>query len=198
MRQFVSGRWWMTILVLVGATIVIALVVGTPGGGDTKDAVTPMRRRLDLIGVPDAVRADEGWRVRGGATDGRAQFTLDGHTYLLEPGTLGDVDCDPTEQTCLVLADRLGDAIVWFTFIDADVASGEVALPPIEETLDGVTWARLVNGWELPLLSVVQRRCPDETTSFLDFLERFGTNHIVYLDLEQREISAVECVIAPE
>jgi hypothetical protein len=191
MRQFVSWRWWLTIVSLGAMLLVLGLVVGTPGGGGD-DVAKPITRRVDLIGVAD-ISADDGWRVRRGLTRGTAEVVLDGETFRIAPSTPGEIDCEWRTQSCVLLADRLSDAIVWFALVAADTAKGEVELPPIATTLEGVTWARLVNGWELPLLTVVERRCEEETSSFLAFLDRFGTDHAVYLGLDAREISAVEC-----
>lgn len=194
MRQFVSWRWWLTIFVLVGVTVLLAGVVGTPGGDELDEVVDPVSRRLDLNGRPESFDADDDWGIVDGLTRNNAEFTLDGRRYLLVPKTPGEDLCDAPPDRCAIVADRLGDAIVWFALVDIDESSGEVRLPPIAETLDGVTWARLTNGWELPLLSVVERRCDVETTNFADFLDRFGENHVTSLDVEDREISAVECV----
>lgn len=194
MRQFVSWRWWLTILVLVGLAVVLVGAVGWPGGDEIDDLVEPVQRRLDLIGVPETSSVPDEWTIRDGATVGEASFTIDGRVHRIASGTLGEIRCDALVQRCVLLADQLGDAVVWFTLLPVDPATDEVELPAIQVPLDGVTWARLTNGWELPLLTVVERRCDEETTSFLDFLDRFGEDNVSYLDVTQREISAVRCI----
>lgn len=196
MRQFVSWQWWLTIVVLVGAGALLAALVGAPGGDD-EDEVAPVARRLDLIGVPETVDVSDDWQFDDGSSQGRLEVVLDGRLYRIAPGTPGENSCDDVRRDCALLADRLGDAVVWLTLQPVDPATREVRLPAIELPLDGVTWARLVNGWELPLLSVVERRCGEETASFLDFLDTVGPGHITWLDADQREISAVECTSDP-
>jgi hypothetical protein len=193
MRQFVSWRWWLTILALAGLVIVLVAVVGPPGGDELDDAVRPTTRRLDLVARAQDTVVDDDWRVRRGVTEGNAQVTIDGRVYSIAPGTLGEIECDVRKADCVLLADRLGDAIVWFTLLELDDGANELRLPAIDVPLDGVTWARLTNGWELPLLGVVERRCEVETANFSDFLERFGDDHITFLDVDEREISAVRC-----
>lgn len=194
MRQFVSWRWWLTILALAGATVVLVGVIGAPGGDQIDEVFEPVSRRLDMNGVPESFEVADDWRIVDGVTRGKAEFTLDGRRHLIVRGTPGEDRCDAEPGDCVIVADRLGDAIVWFALLDFDATTREVRLPAIEEPLDGNTWARLANGWELPLLGVVERRCDEETTSFLDFLDRFGDAHVTYLDVDEREISAIECI----
>jgi hypothetical protein len=196
MRQFFTWRWWLTIASLVGGALLLAAVIGRPGDDTLAEFVEPDPRRIDLVTVAQRVRADVGWQVRDGITreDARVR-TNDGRTFRITEGTVGVNDCTQIEQRngCAFLADTLGDAIVWFALIDVEDPTGELRLPPIATLLEGVTWARLTNGWELPLLSVVERRCSRETLNLGNFVETFGDRAFSFLDLELREISAVQC-----
>ena len=69
----------------------------------------------------------------------------------------------------------------------------ELELPAIDELLDGVTYARLVNGWEVPLLDKVKRRCDEETPSLNSFVQRFAGSHRTIVDLDRAQVSAVVC-----
>lgn len=196
MRQFFTWRWWLTIAALVGGVVLLAAVIGRPGDDTLAELVEPDPRRIDLVTVAQRVQVEVGWQVRGGVTreDARVR-TADGRTYFIGDGTVGVNECTQIEQRngCAFLADTLGDAVVWFAFLDVDDPTGELRLPPIATLLEGVTWARLTNGWELPLLSVVERRCQQETLSLGNFVDTFGDRAFSFLDLELREISAVQC-----
>jgi hypothetical protein len=67
-------------------------------------------------------------------------------------------------------------------------------LPAIETLLDGVTYAQLVNGWEIPLLDKVVRRCQEETPNLTAFVQKFADRHVTIIDLEQSQVSAVRCI----
>ena len=196
MRQFVTWRWWLTVAALLGAVLVLAATVGRPGEPGLAELTDPEARRVDLITVAEKVDLDVGWVVRSGVSRGDAKVRLaDGTTYLIGDRTVGVDQCTQIEESrgCLLLADTLGDAIVWFALVDVDESKGEVRLPAIASLLEGVTIARLTNGWELPLLDVVERRCAEETLSLGNFVETFGERSNTFLDLETMEISAVQC-----
>lgn len=196
MRQFFTWRWWLTIAALVGGALVLMAVLGRPGDESIAAVIEPPQRRVDLITVAKKVDPEVGWQVRSGVSRGTAKVRLDdGTTYLLADGTPGDDQCTRIEDPsgCVLLADTLGDAIIWFALLDAPAEGTELRLPPIEALLEGVTWARLDNGWELPLLSVVERRCGTKTLTLGNYVDVFGERSYTILDLEAKEISAVQC-----
>lgn len=196
MRQFLSWRWWATIAALLGSFLVLILVLGRPGGDGLADQVVPDPRRVDLVTRAERVNADVGWQVRDGVTRGTAKVKVaDGTTYLIAAGTVGIEDCVGIEDRdgCVLLADTLGRAIVWFALLDAPDQGSELQLPPMETLLDGVTYARLTNGWELPLLSIVERRCKTDTLNLQNFVDTFGDRAWSILDVDAGEISAVQC-----
>ncbi len=128
---------------------------------------------------------------------GNATAVLDnGRVLQLADGTLGESTClfpDVTEA-CVLLADTLGDGIVWFSLVPAPPSGSlELDLPPIERLLDGVTYGRLTNGLELPLLDRVVRRCEEETPNLTAFVQKFEGRHTTVLDLVSGEVSAVRC-----
>jgi hypothetical protein len=85
--------------------------------------------------------------------------------------------------------------VVWFALLPAPAsASNELELPAIDSLLDGVTYARLDNGWEVPLLDRVVRRCETETPNLSSFVQRFADRHVTIIDLERAEVSAVRCL----
>jgi delta 1-pyrroline-5-carboxylate dehydrogenase len=51
-----------------------------------------------------------------------------------------------------------------------------------------------VNGWELPLLDKVVRRCKEETPNLAAFVQKFADRHVAIVDLAQSQVSAVRCI----
>ncbi|MFM7126523.1 MAG: hypothetical protein ACKOYO_06650 [Actinomycetota bacterium] len=195
MRQFFSWRYWAA----VGSLVVLLLVLVTfrDDGSPVTVVEQANTRRIDLIARTSTVRSDGSWSVADGVSRGNATAVLqNGRILIIADGTLGQSSCLSPEipDSCVMLADTLGDGIVWFALIPAPpIDSTEVELPPIEELLDGVTYARLSNGWEVPLLDKVVRRCEDETPNLAGFLDRFGNEHVTIVDLEAAQVSAVRC-----
>lgn len=195
MRQFFTWRYWAA----VGSVVVLLATLATFRDDGSPAAVveTANTRRIDLIARTSTVRSDESWSVADGVSRGNATAVLQsGRLLTITDGTLGQSSCLSPEvpDSCVILADTLGDGIVWFALIPAPpIESNEAELPPIEELLDGVTYARLTNGWEVPLLDKVVRRCEDETPNLAAFVERFGDRHVTIVDLEQSQVSAVRC-----
>lgn len=195
MRQFFTWRYWAAVGSLVALLAILATFRGD--GSPVTLVETANTRRIDLIARTSTVRSDGSWSVADGVSRGNATAVLQsGRLLTITDGTLGQSSCLSPEvpDSCVILADTLGDGIVWFALIPApSIESNEVELPPIEELLDGVTYARLTNGWEVPLLDKVVRRCEDETPNLAAFVERFGDRHVTIVDLDQSQVSAVRC-----
>ena len=64
------------------------------------------------------------------------------------PGTPGEVTCADLDKPCALLAETLGDTIMWFALVPMG-PNFQFELPAIE-SLDG-GYAHLVNGWQVPL-----------------------------------------------
>ena len=58
-----------------------------------------------------------------------------------------------------VVADLLGEAVVWFALVPMSASPTSVQLPSIDTIDEGV--ATLVNGWQLRYAPVLDRRCTD-------------------------------------
>lgn len=196
MRQFATWRFWATIATLVVVTLVLRGCLGSDDDSTAVDGVTS--RRVDLISLTATIRSDAPWFVSGGAMVGDATVVLaNGRVIRLTDGTIGESSCLYPDVTnaCVLLADTLGDGVVWFALLPAPPsASNELELPPIVELLDGVTFARLDNGWEIPLLDRVVRRCESESPNLTAFVQRFADRHVTIVDLERAEVSAVRCL----
>lgn len=195
MRQFFSWRYWAAVGSLV--VLLVVLVTFRDDGSPVTVVEQANTRRIDLIARTSTVRSDGSWSVADGVSRGNATAVLqNGRILVIADGTLGQSSCLSPEipDSCVMLADTLGDGVVWFALVPAPpIDSTEVELPPIEELLDGVTYARLSNGWEVPLLDKVVRRCEDETPNLAGFVDRFGDDHVTIVDLEAAQISAVRC-----
>ena len=196
MRQFATWRFWASIATLVVVTLVLRGCLGSDDDSTAVDGVTS--RRVDLISLTATIRSDAPWFVSGGAMVGDATVVLaNGRVIRLTDGTLGESSCLYPDVTnaCVLLADTLGDGVVWFALMAAPPsASNELELPPIVELLEGVTFARLDNGWEIPLLDRVVRRCETESPNLTAFVQRFADRHVTIVDLDRAEVSAVRCL----
>lgn len=193
--QFFTWRYWAA----VGSVIALFLILLAfqDDGGPAEVVIDANSRRIDLIARTSTVRSDGAWSVSGGLSRGNATVVLqNGRLLLIADGTLGQSTClvPETPDSCVLLADTLGDGIVWFALVPAPaVDSTELELPSIEALLDGVTFARLTNGWEVPLLDRVSRRCDEETANLTAFVEQFRNDHVTIVDLEKSQVSAVRC-----
>ncbi|MGA1541066.1 MAG: hypothetical protein ACO38D_01055 [Ilumatobacteraceae bacterium] len=196
MRQFASWRVWAAILVVVMAASMLRACAGDDGPAVSTEGL--VSRRLDLISLTATIRSDAPWFVSDGAMSGDATVVLaNGRVVQLTDGTLGESSClfPAVLNACVLLADTLGDGVVWFALLPAPAsASNELELPAINSLLDGVTYARLDNGWEVPLLDRVVRRCETETPNLSSFVQRFADRHVTIIDLERAEVSAVRCL----
>ena len=196
MRQFASWRVWAAILLVVIALVWLRACVLDESSSTTIDRT--QSRRIDLISSTATIRSDAPWFVSDGVMSGDATVVLaNGRVVRLTDGTLGESSClfPDVLNACVLLADTLGDGVVWFALLPAPAsASTELELPAIDTLLDGVTYARLDNGWEVPLLDRVIRRCDVETPNLTSFVQRFAGRHVTIVDLERAEVSAVRCL----
>jgi hypothetical protein len=168
------------------------------GSSPTEVVLNASSRRIDLIAQTSTIRSDGTWSVSGGTTQGDATAVLqDGRVLTLADGTLAESSClfPDALNACVLLADTLGDGVVWFALVAAPAeGTTELELPAIETLLDGVTYAQLVNGWEVPLLDKVVRRCKEETPNLAAFVQKFADRHVAIVDLAQSQVSAVRCI----
>ena len=144
------------------------------------------------------VQADPNWAVKDGLTTGTARLAMDdGRTLYIAEATLGEVSCTDyvTPNACILLAEMLGDAPVWFALTPAagDEPLSRLALPPVVDMLNDGDDAVLSNGWVVPLATPTKRVCDSATTSLREFIERFGVDMEVSLNLATDEIDTVTC-----
>ena len=173
------------ILAVVLAALVAAIFLLATRGSSSKISVTQTLHKIDLVASVNSINVDSAWSQEGGITRGGAmRLSLDDLRVLtVQEGTLAAKYGSITACTdfakpnaCVLLADMLGDAVVWFALVSSDVlASREfLTLPGLVDMQANGDEGILRNGWVLKLATPVKRECGDTATSSLrDFITRF-------------------------
>lgn len=193
--------------------IIAILALGLAGvlalsslGGSTTVGSGPALHRIDLVANVSAISVDQGWSMDGGRTHGGVRLSLDDLRTLVVPdgtnvATYGDVPpCTDlvTPRACVLLADMLGQAVVWFALVPADTVNGttQLTLPGITDMQENGDEGVFANGWVMKLATPTKRVCADaDTSSLRDFITRFpGTSARSIVDLTTDQIVRVECV----
>lgn len=165
----------------------------------------PVLRSIDLVAAVDSVEVDPGWTFDGGVTTGDASFVLDDLRPLTVPrGTnVARHDIAPqctdlaTPRACILLADMLGEAVVWFALVPASgpKPAEELVLPGIVDMRENGDEGVFSNGWVMALAAPTKRVCEGTDTAHLrDFITRFpGDRARSIVDLRTDRIVRVEC-----
>lgn len=173
------------IFAVVLAVLVTAIFLLATRGTSSKISVTQTLHKIDLVASVNSINVDSAWSQEGGITRGGAmRLSLDDLRVLtVQEGTLAAKYGSITACTdfakpnaCVLLADMLGDAVVWFALVSSDVlASREfLTLPGLVDMQAHGDEGILRNGWVLKLATPVKRECGDTATSSLrDFITRF-------------------------
>jgi len=148
-------------------------------------SVTQTLRKIDLVASVDSINVDSTWSQENGETRGGAmRLSLDDLRVLtVQEGTLA-ADYGSTSactdfvkpNACVLLADMLGDAVVWFALVPSDALAGRelLTLPGLVDMRANGDEGILRNGWVVKLATPVKRECGDSPTSSLrDFITRF-------------------------
>jgi len=205
-RQLFTWRFFAAI----GALVLLAVGVDAAFGGEQKqgeiavaasatfdDDGNLIERRIDLIEPVAFVVPSPDFEIGAdGLSTGVLDAVIDADRIArIVPGTPGEVTCanfdDPNR--CVIVADVLGDAVVWFALMPRGPRE-TVELPPIVDLQDG--YAHFVNGWQVLYAPIIERdadSCGDDVVSFSDFLRRFGPGSTSIVDLETRQVTAVTC-----
>jgi hypothetical protein len=195
MRQVLSWRFVAALGALAGLALLISAVfVGRDTVARVAERSGPSARRADMIALVMDADAENFNIRRNGLSRGRltVQTHLD-RTATIFPGTPGTNTCDELNRSggCAILAQTLGDAIVWFALVPTSV-NFMLELPAIE-SLDG-GYAQLVNGWQVPYAPVIDRsRCDSPAESFSEFLRDVGRQHRSQYSLLGGELVSVTC-----
>lgn len=195
MRQVLTRRF----VLAIGVPLVVALCWWLIAVRSTGESATPRRPHfVSYTASVVTVQADSNWAVKDGLTTGTARLALDdGRTLYVAEATLGEILCTDitTPNACVLLAEMLGDAPIWFALTPAtgDEPLSRLALPPIVDMLNDGDDAVLENGWVVPLATPTKRECVTATPNLRDFIDRFGSDMEVSLNLATDEIDTVRC-----
>lgn len=193
MRELFGLRFWASLVALVGLVALVSWIVPSDATDDEgAGVVTVERRRVDLVTPVASASAASGFAVRDGVTTTDLTITLDAQrTMVIVAGTKGSVDCALSGNSCVVAADLLGDAVLWFALVSAPSGTN-LTLPAVVELLDDGRVA-LANGWLVPHAPRVERRCDEDTASLTAFIERFGEDATSTFDVESQQVVRVTC-----
>jgi hypothetical protein len=194
-RQLFTWRFVAALVALAALALMVRAVFTDDDALEAVIEAAPIERAVDLIEpIETALESEDFVLRRDGTTTGLLELTLDAvRVVRIVPGTYGQIECDELDQPnrCAILADMLGDAVVWFAIVPQGPRS-TVELPPITDLDDGK--AVFANGWRIPYAPVIERDCDGEDIpTFSEFLRRFGPDSVTILDLETREVTSVRC-----
>ena len=202
MRQFVSLRFWISIAALIGLTYGLWYVLMRQDDsvavlGHPQEAAAS-EHRINLLLPVYGIQAEPGFAMVDGAANGEMRLALDAtRTMVVKPGTPGEITCAKLAEInqCIVAADLLGDAVVWFALIPNPQRSN-LLLPGVTEVRKE-NLVLLSNGWEVARNEVVERNC--DAAGLDDFVHQFGGNlSTSTFSFEQQEIIKVTCLEEPE
>ena len=194
--------------ILVGALVagLIAVVVFATRDTSTTVSVSQTLHKVDLVASVNSINVDTAWSQDGNTTVGGAsRLVLDDlRTLTILEGTLVDDyksvnACTDfvTPNACVLLADMLGDAVVWFALVAADTSDGRafLTLPGLVDMQANGDEGVLRNGWVVKLATPVKRECGDVLTSSLrDFITRFpDTSSSAMMNLFTDNVVSVKC-----
>lgn len=198
MRQLLAWRTWAALATVIVVAIVLATIVF--GGGDSSSTERP-RRNVDTTASVMAWEGADAWTTADGRSVGTATLVLDdGRRVTITDGTPGEASCTDrsTPAACILLADTLGPAVVWFAVVPADEPESRMlTLPTLVDMVDDGDRGVLANDWIVPLTNGVVRTCAgEETTRTLrQFIERYASRGIrTMLDIDRGEVVEVVCV----
>jgi hypothetical protein len=196
MRPLFSIRFIATVLAMAAVFAGLWLVLGRGDdavvGGSTEPV--EIERRIDLIQRAIVVQGTNGSDLVDGATGAEIRIALDTErTMVITANTPGEIDCPAIAELggCVVVADLLGDAVVWFALISSEPRN-TVTLPAVVEVRDN-NRVLLANGWDVARVPTVERKCPEDTTSLGDFVRTFGENSRATFSFDEQRIVRVTC-----
>ena len=148
-------------------------------------SVSQTLHKIDLVASVDSINVDSTWSQDGGVTRGGAMrlslddlrvLTVQDGTLSAEYGLMSACTDFAKPNACVLLADMLGDAVVWFALVPSDALAGRefLTMPGLADMQANGDEGILRNGWVIKLATPVKRECGDTSTSSLrDFITRF-------------------------
>lgn len=199
MRQLLSARLWIAIGTLSVLSAVLLVVFSLTSGESSQVVGVSSKHPIDLIASVSNLQADEGWSIANSRTIGQASPILDdGRTIRIVPNTPGEITCTDlaTPSSCVLLADTLGGAIVWFALLPADSQRPltHLKLPAVVDMLDAGNLGVLANDWIVKLATPTKRTCDTATKTLREFITQYSPDRSTsILDIISDEISEVVC-----
>ena len=196
MRQIFSVRFFAAVGGVVGLFFLLTTIFATRDvivGGDG-DADGVELHRIDFVEqIESSTNRQFSLTIEGVAANDTELVIDESRRLLIVEDTPGVNLCPrfPAPDACAVLADLLGEGVVWFALVPAG-PNRTVDLPAIDTLDDGV--ATLVNGWQVPFAPVLDRRCRNEEfTSYREFRDVLADDFTSIFGLDDRRLIAVEC-----
>jgi len=196
MRNFLSARFAAALgIPIVAAFLIYAVLVNT---GSSSQSASKVVHFVNYTASVNTVQAESGWSVVQGTSRSTARLALDdARTVFIAEGTPGEIACTDfsAPNACVLIAELLGDAVVWFALTPAtsETLLTRLALPPVVDMLNGGDFAVLSNGWVIPLATPTKRSCSTPTVSLREFINKFTSNMNVSLNLSADHIDVVTC-----
>ena len=196
MRQVLTLKFLLVALAIALASAALIWIYNS-GGSDS--VPTKNLRRIDKGALITAVGKDDNWEITNGRTRGDIVLTLNDSTIAnITPRTIGMNTCtDLMPNKCVLLADMLGPAVIWFAIVDADKsgAATKLTMSGLVDMQDGGDTGVLSNGWLVPLATPTVRECNVTTTNLRDFINRYaGKRSESVFDLKSDQIVSVQCL----
>ena len=197
MRSLVSLRTLVGLAAVSMFGLVALMLFSLTNGDGRSDAGST--RSIEMIAMASSIVADDGWTTRDGTTVGSATVSLDdGRIVSIPNGTPGEISCADlvASSACVMLADTLGSAVVWFTLVDADPsrAGRYLTLPGLVDMREAGDLGVLANGWVIRLATPTERTCETDPGNLRDFIDAYGGDGSQsVLDLIGDQIVEVTC-----
>jgi len=173
------------ILAVLLAVLVAAVFLVLIQDSSSDISVSQTLHKIDLVASVDSINVDSTWSQESGITRGGAMrlslddlrvLTIQDGTLTANYGSTSACTDFAKPNACVLLADMLGDAVVWFALVPSDALSGRefLTLPGLVDMQANGDEGILRNGWVVKLATPVKRECGEITTSSLrDFITRF-------------------------
>lgn len=195
MRQVITLKFLAVALTIALAGVFLLWFYSAGGSAPIEKGVG---RRIDKGALILEVGADADWSISGGRTRGNIVLTLNDDTVAnITPQTIGVNYCKALEPNkCVLLADMLGPAVIWFAIVDANKtgAGSALTLGGLVDMEDGGDTGVLANGWLIPLATPTARQCDVTTSNLRDFINRYADDKSTSnFDLKTDQITSVSC-----
>ncbi len=193
MREIFSIRFFAAISGVLALFVLVSVVVV---GRDTiagDDDPAPIPRRID-IAAPINLAIGNTLQIVDGVASGGVALRLDsGAEAVVVEGTHGQLDCQLAglPGRCVLFAQTLGDALVWFAVLPQR-SDATVVLPAIDDL--GSDGAQLVNGWVVDYAPRLERRCERDFDSYRQWRAELGDRFSSIYSIEDQRLIAVECL----